>query len=1200
MAALRDTSVIFDNLSTKFTNLLYSRTEGDSKLISKTLDELNSLNYKYQIIANPTKAVLLINQCCTLINPDDSILVSKCCQLITDLVTHQRIQIEGKILKGTIEWCIHALKQGDNNLVDVLIAIDALLRINSGNTQILLKDLLTNQSPLVLLAENTAKQEYATFATQCLEACTSNLEDLKLDMNVSSQFNICAKIFMNYLTNDKTFTELLHYGIIVFTRVRNIVIRDASFLESNLGILLGIIRSYMLYGVRGIDFISPQKLLPSQLSIPESTVNTLRERKGGKVTKLRKNKTANTDTKRSEVINFDGRSEGVRREYIPATEHLDCWNNIDSSTGFPKVKTSDSEFSDSETVTAAKITQLQRKIRQASLNLFLKIIKTIDKRTMFSYWSSFIPDGSPSGTHSICACILKDPSSSTRSVALNVLLTLLSNSKLYLSQAEYSEKNTPFTPFSATLGSMILEMHKCLRFALNENSIPVLSQVLKCLAELVQASPYHRLIPGIITKVVRSVKVFLDHKDVTVQVRALIVLGCILASEPPIPETKIILLKCSSNKEKISEYTSGSTSESKVSNEDIEYANFSTDDEEPDQESFKNIVDVPWILKVCLRCLGVVINSAGDCVKSTYTVPSLVKLESLQVLSAMARNYFTTLIAPYLLHIAKGLEVCLSLTPDKFTDLRLHTGSTIDSIGQAMSLYFINNPDKNFLSVEQGLVFWNALLNGPLLSLVENEEHSPLRAVACDCLGSIGADIFERLAKDKQMLIIMMLFGCSRDEESNVRGAAVRALAISVLYPSLREDSGFVIDTAEVIYRTIQDANLTVKAKASWSLANLTNALVLNKDNPNIIEDVPEKLLADLIKISIKGCKDNDKVKANTVRALGDLLQLLSEEQMKTETFRKDCIDGIKSLIHCSSSGSNMKSLWNSCHSLGKVLKNSTVYVESHLWQKLMFDNLMNLVVGFKNFKVRISAALALSCVVSRRNYGEYYFSIWKALLRALENSENMEDYTEYKHRDNLVDQVIKLNYQPVNRNNYPPIEKPSLSNFSLSYHVEMPANLKNICLSIGHLATLLTSSDIHFLQDDIIFYCELLKCNVQKVYERVIPEKAGVLTAAEENLKTLSISDLSSEQKDICLSIGHLATLLTSSDIHFLQDDIIFYCELLKCNVQKVYERVIPEKAGVLTAAEENLKTLSISDLSSEQKDVLYSLINVFNNNNI
>lgn len=112
--------------------------------------------------------------------------------------------------------------------------------------------------------------------------------------------------------------------------VHNIVIQDVSFLDSNLGILLGIIRSYMLYGVNGIDFISPQKLLPSQLSIPESTVNTLRERKGGKVTKLRKTKTAKTDTKRSsEIINFDGRLEGGRK-YIPATEQLDCWNNVNS------------------------------------------------------------------------------------------------------------------------------------------------------------------------------------------------------------------------------------------------------------------------------------------------------------------------------------------------------------------------------------------------------------------------------------------------------------------------------------------------------------------------------------------------------------------------------------------------------------------------------------------------------------------------------------------------------------------------------------------------------------------------------------------------------------------------------------------------------------------------------------------------------
>lgn len=54
MAAIRDNSVIFDDLSTKFTKLLYARTEGDSELIHKTLEDLNNLNYKYHIVTNPT------------------------------------------------------------------------------------------------------------------------------------------------------------------------------------------------------------------------------------------------------------------------------------------------------------------------------------------------------------------------------------------------------------------------------------------------------------------------------------------------------------------------------------------------------------------------------------------------------------------------------------------------------------------------------------------------------------------------------------------------------------------------------------------------------------------------------------------------------------------------------------------------------------------------------------------------------------------------------------------------------------------------------------------------------------------------------------------------------------------------------------------------------------------------------------------
>lgn len=76
----------------------------------------------------------------------------------------------------------------------------------------------------------------------------------------------------------------------------------------------------------------------------------------------------------------------------------------------------------------------------------------------------------------------------------------------------YSEKTTAFTPFSVTLGYMLKELHRCLSLALNENSVPVLLQVLKCIVGLVQATPYHRLSTGLITKIVRNVKIYVYHR----------------------------------------------------------------------------------------------------------------------------------------------------------------------------------------------------------------------------------------------------------------------------------------------------------------------------------------------------------------------------------------------------------------------------------------------------------------------------------------------------------------------------------------------------------------------------------------------------------------------------------------------------------------------------------------------------------------
>lgn len=63
--------------------------------------------------------------------------------------------------------------------------------------------------------------------------------------------------------------------------MQNIVTSNKEYMKNEVGFILGIVKTYMLYNIRGIDFTSPQKLAPSVLSIPETTV--IRETKGGKV-----------------------------------------------------------------------------------------------------------------------------------------------------------------------------------------------------------------------------------------------------------------------------------------------------------------------------------------------------------------------------------------------------------------------------------------------------------------------------------------------------------------------------------------------------------------------------------------------------------------------------------------------------------------------------------------------------------------------------------------------------------------------------------------------------------------------------------------------------------------------------------------------------------------------------------------------------
>lgn len=76
-----------------------------------------------------------------------------------------------------------------------------------------------------------------------------------------------------------------------------------------------------------------------------------------------------------------------------------------------------------------------------------------------------------------------------------------------------------------------------------------------------------------------------------------------------------------------------------------------------------------------------------------------------------------------------------------------------------------------------------------------------------------------------------------------------------------------------------------------------------------------------------------------------------------------------------------------------------------------MFTALLEALADCKNFKVRISAAVALTSLSLRSKYGnvDMFVKVWVETLKALEKSEELTDFTEFKHKENLQEQVMNL-----------------------------------------------------------------------------------------------------------------------------------------------------------------------------------------------
>jgi hypothetical protein len=188
-------------------------------------------------------------------------------------------------------------------------------------------------------------------------------------------------------------------------------------------------------------------------------------------------------------------------------------------------------------------------------------------------------------------------------------------------------------------------------------------------------------------------------------VASLTVLGSIVAVDPGTPEITDIVCKSSiisgqkdhrsvlmsESEQKIFRRCAMDIEQQHDSEEESDYDDILEDNADVPLEHIRTDVNnqMSWLLEICLKNLqqpsvteGIKMRVGGN----AHLLPSpvSVRVESLQVLTVLARNYFTVVMSRHLGQLMQLLEWTLN---DGNVTVCLHSGRVIDALGNSMRQY---------------------------------------------------------------------------------------------------------------------------------------------------------------------------------------------------------------------------------------------------------------------------------------------------------------------------------------------------------------------------------------------------------------------------------------------------------------------------------------------------------------------------------
>lgn len=167
----------------------------------------------------------------------------------------------------------------------------------------------------------------------------------------------------------------------------------------------------------------------------------------------------------------------------------------------------------------------------------------------------------------------------------------------------------------------------------------------------------------------------------------------------------------------------------------------------------------------------------------------------------------------------------------------------------------------------------------------------------------------------------------------------------------------WIVDLADRMPMLCDDTNLKVRVRAFWALGALADALIEMRADANIF--ISEDSVNSLLRASIAGCSDQEKVRSHAFRSLGRIVCLIPSPILH------DLIPVLEQAVSSLISNLNMgsfKTRWNACYCLGNLMECDGFPLGAFIpYTESLLSALLLVSATSLNFKVKAGALWALA-----------------------------------------------------------------------------------------------------------------------------------------------------------------------------------------------------------------------------------------------